>query len=1046
MIEKIIEFSARNRFIVVTIFGLIIAWGGWSIYSTPVDAIPDLSDNQVIVFTDYPGRSPQVVEDQITYPLATNLQGLPKVKAVRASSAFGFSMIYVIFEDSADIYWARTRVLERLNYASSLLPPGVVPTLGPDGTGVGHVFWYTIEGKGYDLEQLRTLQDWFVRYQLNTVPGVAEVASIGGFVREYQIDLDPNKLFAYKVAISQVVEAVKRSNSDVGGRLLEQSDAEYLIRGRGYVQSPTDLEDIVIAAEQGGTPVYLKNLGTVQLGGAIRRGLLDKNGKGEAVGGIVVMRYGENAKDVIDRVKVKISELEKGLPPDVRILVSYDRSDLISRAISTLKKSLVEESVVVSLVILVFLLHFRSALVIVLTLPISVLIAFITMKLMGVTSNIMSLGGIAIAIGVLVDAGVIMVENCYRHLSEMPPDTPDVQRLNVVINSAKQVGRPIFFSLAIIVLSFVPVFMLEGQEGKLFHPLAFTKTFSMMGSALIAITLVPALMSWFMRGRMRPESSNRVSTFFIKLYAPVIRWVLVWKKTTIALNIVALLIAVPLFMRMGSEFMPPLDEGSLLYMPVTLPNVSITEAKRLIQVQDTIIKSVPEVSQVLGKVGRAETSTDPAPVSMFESIIILKPKEQWRPGIKKADIVAELDGKLQQVGVRNGWTQPIINRINMLSTGVRTDLGVKILGSNLNVLNDLAVQAEAILKPIPGAADVVAERVTGGNFIDIDIDRESAARYNVKVGDIQEIIETALGGAALSTTVEGRNRFPIRIRYLRDYRDSIQSIQQILVSGQDGVTQVPLSLVTRLKVSTGAPEINSEGGLLRSLVFLNVRGRDMGGFVTEAKQTLEKSLKLPPGYYLAWSGQWENQLRAKARLQILIPLGIVIIFVLLYFTFHSALEASMVMLSVPFALVGGVYLVSALGYNLSVAVWVGFIALYGIAVETGVVMVIYLHEALDRKLINGPCTEQDINDATFEGAVLRLRPKLMTVAVALLGLIPIMWSSGTGADVMKPIAAPMIGGMISSAVHVLIMTPVIFVLMKKRELKKGTLKYSGLMK
>ncbi len=1043
MIEKIIEYSARNRVIVLMFFALVIAWGGWSVYNTPVDAIPDLSDNQVIVFTDYPGRSPQVVEDQVTYPLAVNLQGLPQVRAVRASSAFGFSMIYVIFEDKADIYWARTRVLERLNYAASLLPSGVVPTLGPDGTGVGHVFWYTIEGKGYDLEQLRTLQDWFVRYQLNTVQGVAEVASIGGFVREYQIDVDPHKLFAYGIKVGKVMEAVKGSNKDVGGRLIEQADAEYLIRGSGYVKSKADLENIVVGADMRGTPVYLKNLGTVQIGGAIRRGLLEMNGEGEKVGGIVVMRYGENAKEVIDRVKTKITELEKGLPPGVRIKVAYDRSDLISRAVDTLKENLLEESIVVSLVILVFLLHFPSALVIVLTLPISVLIAFITMKLMGVTSNIMSLGGIAIAIGVLVDAGVIMVENCYRHLSEMPPEERTIKRLEVIITSAKQVGRAIFFSLAIIVLSFVPVFMLEGQEGKLFHPLAFTKTFSMMGSAIIAITLVPVLMFFFMRGKMPPESSNPVSTFFIKLYSPVIRWVLKWKKTTIGLNLLALAIAVPLFMNLGSEFMPPLDEGSLLYMPVTLPNVSITEAKRIIQVQDTIIKSVPEVEHVLGKVGRAETSTDPAPVSMFESIIILKPKAEWRKGVTKADIVAELDSKLQQTGVRNGWTQPIINRINMLSTGVRTDLGVKIFGNDLNVLKDLAIQAETILKPINGAADVVAERVTGGNYLDIDIDRQAAARYGVSVGDIQDVIETALGGEMLSTTVEGRNRFPIRIRYLRDYRDNIDSIRRILVGGMEG-SQIPLSLVTKLKLSTGAPEINSEGGLLRSLVYLNVRGRDMGGFVTEAKQVLEQKLKLPAGYYVTWSGQWENQIRAKARLQVLIPLGMVIIFILLYFTFHSAIEASMVMLSVPFALVGGVYLVSALGYNLSVAVWVGFIALYGIAVETGVVMVIYLHEALDKKLVNGPCTEQDIYDAAFKGAVLRLRPKLMTVAVALLGLIPIMWSVGTGADVMKPIAAPMIGGMISSAVHVLIMTPVIFVLMKIRDLKKGRLHHSGM--
>jgi copper/silver efflux system protein len=1043
MIEKVIEYSARNRIIILMLFAMLIGFGVWAVYHTPVDAIPDLSDNQVIVFTDYPGRSPQVVEDQVTYPLAVNLQGLPMVRAVRASSAFGFSMIYVIFDDKADIYWARTRVLERLNYASSLLPPGVVPTLGPDGTGVGHVFWYTIEGKGYDLAQLRTLQDWFVRYQLNTVPGVAEVASIGGFVREYQIDLDPHRLFAYKVTVEDVMKAVKASNNDVGGGLLEHANAEYLIRGAGYVKSTSDLENIVVGSDQVGTPIYVKNLGVVQMGGAIRRGMLDLNGEGETVGGIVVMRYGENAKEVIDRVKEKIEALSKGLPPGVKIVPRYDRSDLIERAIETLKHALTEESIVVSLVVLVFLLHFQSALVIILTLPIAVLFSFITMKLMGVTSNIMSLGGIAIAIGVLVDAGVIMVENCYRHLSEMPPEERKEKRLEVIITSAKQVGRAIFFSLAIIVLSFVPVFMLEGQEGKLFHPLAFTKTFSMIGSAVIAITLVPVLMYFLMRGKMPPESANPVSSFFIKLYSPVIRWVLKYKKITIFLNVVALAIAVPMFMSIGSEFMPPLDEGSLLYMPVTLPNISITEAKRIIQVQDKIITQQPEVAYVLGKVGRAETSTDPAPVSMFESIIILKPKEQWRPGVTKADIVSELDSKLQIPGVRNGWTQPIINRINMLSTGVRTDLGVKVFGKDLNVLKDLAVQAEGILKTVPGAADVVAERVTGGNYVDIDVDREAAARYGIDVGMVQSVIETALGGEQLTTAVQGRERFPIRLRYLRDYRDNISSVQRILVSGKDGA-QIPMSLVTKVKVSTGAPEIASEGGLLRSLVYLNVRGRDMGGFVGEAQKTLERDLKLPPGYYVAWSGQWENQVRAKQRLQLLVPAGMLIIFILLYFTFHSALEASMVMLSVPFALVGGVYLVKALGYNMSVAVWVGFIALYGIAVETGVVMVIYLHEALDKKLIHGPCTVQDIYDATFEGAVLRLRPKLMTVAVALIGLVPIMWSTGTGADVMKPIAAPMIGGMISSAVHVLIMTPVIFVLMKTRDLKKGRLKYSGM--
>ena len=1042
MIEKLIEYSARNRIVVLMIFALVTAWGIWAVYNTPVDAIPDLSDNQVIVFTEYAGRSPQVVEDQVTYPLVTNLQGLPKVKAVRASSAFGFSMIYVIFEDSADIYWARTRVLERLNYASSLLPAGVTPTLGPDGTGVGHVFWYTVEGEGYDLEQLRTLQDWFVRYQLSTVPGVAEVASIGGFVREYQIDLDPNRLFSYNVTTAQVAEAVKKANNDTGGRLLEQASAEYLIRGRGYVQSLADLENIVVTSE-GGVPIYVKNLGTVQTGGAIRRGLLDLNGNGEVVGGIVVMRYGQNAKDVIDGVKAKIAALEKGLPPGVKIGVAYDRSDLIERAVGTLRTALIEMSIVVTLVVLVFLLHFRSSLVVVLTLPVAMLIAFIVMKYFGITSNIMSLGGIAIAIGELVDAGVVMVENCHRRLSALNDEERERRRLEVIIDASKAVGPAIFSSMLVIILSFVPIFLLEGRGGKLFHPLAYTKTFAMIAAAVIAVTLVPVLSYYFLRGKMPSEDANPVSRFFIRIYSPVLRWCFNWKKTVIALNIVALAIAIPIFARMGSEFMPPLDEGSLLYMPVTLPNISISEAKRLIQVQDTIIKSHPEVESVLGKVGRAETSTDPAPVSMFESIIILKPKDQWRPGITKNDIVSELDAKLQQIGVRNGWTQPIINRIDMLSTGVRTTLGLKIFGSDLEVLRKLSLQAEEIIKGVPGSADVVAERVTGGNYIDIEVDREAAARYGVSVADVQEVISTALGGESLTTAVEGRNRFPIRIRYLREYRDSVEDIRRILVSGMGGA-QIPLTQVTTLKVSTGAPELASEGGLLRSIVFFNVRDRDMGSVMNDAREVLEKNLKLPPGYYYAWAGQWEDQIKVKKRLQVLLPIGLIMIFVILYFTFRSGLEALMVMLSVPFALVGGVYLVAALGYNMSVAVWVGFIALYGVAVETGVVMVVYLHEALDKRLMAGPVTEQDIYEAAFEGAVLRLRPKLMTVATSLIGLIPLMWATGTGSDVMKPIAAPMIGGMFSSTVHVLIMTPVIFVLMKVYDLRKGRLKHSGM--
>ncbi len=1040
MINRIIEYSAKNRVIILSLYALVVMWGVWALYHTPLDAIPDLSDNQVIVFTEWPGRSPQTIEDQITYPLASNLQGVPKVRVVRATSAFGFSLIYVIFDDSADVYWARSRVLERLNFAQSLLPPGVKPSLGPDGTGVGHVFWYTVEGKGYDLAGLRAIQDWYIRYQLNSVPGVAEVASVGGFVKQYQVDLNPNKVQGYHVSATDIMDAIRKSNNEVEGNLFDKNSMTFMVRGLGYIKTIRDLENVQVGVYNN-TPIFIRDVGRVQMGVETRRGILDKNGTGEVVGGIIVMRYGENAKDVIDRVKQKISEISPGLPEGVSIIPSYDRSDLIARAVHTLKRALTEESVIVSIVVLLFLLHFRSAIVIVLTLPIAVLIAFITMKHLGVTSNIMSLGGIAIAIGVLVDAGVIMVENAYRHLSELPPEERDDRRLEVIITSAKQVGRAIFFSLAIIVLSFVPVFLLPGQSGKLFLPLAFTKTFSLAGSATIAITLVPVLMYYFMRGKMPPEKKNPVSRFFIWLYSPVIRWALKHKAAVILLNLAALGLAIFLFTHLGREFMPSLDEGSLLFMPTTLPPISTTEAKRIITVQDKILMSVPEVDHVLGKVGRAKTATDPAPVSMFETIVILKPKELWRPGMTKADIQAELASKLDMPGVTQGWTQPIINRIQMLSTGVRTDLGVKIMGNDLGVLSGLAQQAEGILRTVPGAVDLYAERVVGGKYLDIKVNREAAARYGLKVGDVQEIIESAIGGMDLTTTVEGRERFPVRVRYARDFRSDLETLRRVQVPV--GTTlHVPLAELADIAITPGPDMINSENSLLRSIVYLNVRGRDMGGFVEEAKKKLASELKLPPGYYVTWSGNWEQLIEANRRLIVLVPLGMLIIFILLYFTFHSTLEAGMVMLSVPFALVGGVYLVYLLGYNMSVAVWVGFIALYGIAVETGVVMVIYLHEALDKRLKKGPITEADIYEATFEGAVLRLRPKLMTVSVALLGLVPIMWSSGTGADVMKPIAAPMIGGMISSAVHVLIMTPVIFVLMKKRALRKGTLKAS----
>ncbi len=1074
MIEKIIEFSARNRFLILVLYLVIAGFGIWSVYNTPVDAIPDLSENQVIVFTEWMGRSPQIIEDQITYPLTQNLQGIPKVRAVRSQSMFGMSFIYVIFEDNAEIYWARSRVLEKLNQVQNTLPQGVTPVMGPDGTGVGHVFWYHLKSDKYDLGELRALQDYFLKYQLTSVEGVAEVASIGGFIKQYQVDIDPAKLSSYGIGINDVVNSIRNSNKDVGGKNLESSDKEFFIRGKGYIQSPNDIEEITIKGTKFGVPVRIKDLGTVQIGGDTRRGLLDMNGEGEVVGGIIVMRYGENASVVIERVKEKIKELEKGLPEGVKIETSYDRSTLIDNAIDTLKHSLIEEAIVVSLIVLIFLFHWRSAIRIIIEIPVSVLIAFILMKQFNITSNIMSLGGLIISIGVLVDSSIVMVENAYRNIAMASERGETIDYTEISIRSAKQVGRAIFFSIGIIVVSFLPVFMLEGQEGKLFHPLAFTKTFALAGSAIITVTLVPMLMTLFMRGKFYPEHKNPVSKFFRMLYEPVLNLALKYRKTTLAVNVLALLITVPLVMNRGSEFMPSLDEGSLLFMPTTLPNVSITEAKRIMQMQDKIIKSVPEVAHVLGKVGRADTPTDPAPMNMIETIIILKDKSEWREGLTKNDIIAELNSKMQIPGVGNAWTQPIINRINMLSTGVRTDLGIKIFGDNLDTLERLAIDAEEIVKKVNGAADVFAERTQGGKYIDIDIKRDAISRYGLNIGDVQDVIETAIGGENISNTVEGRRRFPIRVRYFRDYREDIDKLKNILVTvGSTGssmqvnagsemnsssvsnnsnsqVFQIPLGELADIRVTSGPPMISSENNMLRSIVFLNVRGRDMGGFVNDAKDVLDKEFapKLPKGYYYTWSGQWENQIRAKERLEIVMPIVFLIIFVMLFMVFKNFLESILVMLSVPFALIGGVYLMAILDYNFSVAVWVGFIALYGLAVETGVVMVIYLHEALDKKMIekNDIVSTQDIIQATKDGAVLRLRPKIMTVAVNLIGLIPIMWATGTGADLAKPIAVPMIGGVVTSAIHVLFVTPIIFVMIKVYLNKKGKLHKSEMAK
>ena len=1071
MIERIIDFSVKNRFIIAILYMGIVGYGIYSMINTPVDAIPDLSDNQVIVWTEWKGRSPQVVEDQVTYPLTTTLQGMPKVKAVRSQSMFGMSFIYVIFDDDADIYWARSRVLEKLNQVQGDLPEGVTPVLGPDGTGVGHVFWYHLESEKYDLGELRAIQDYYLKLGLQSVEGVAEVASVGGFIKQYQIDVDPNRLNAYGLSISDVKNAVMMSNRDVGGRNIESSDMEYFVRGLGYINNVEDIESITLKSSINGIPVRVKDIASVQIGADIRRGLLDLNGEGEVVGGIIVMRYGENPKEVIDRVKEKLAELEKGLPEGVSVKVSYDRSDLISAAINTLKYAIIQEAIIVGLIVMVFLFHFRSAVRILIEIPVAILISFILMRQFDITSNIMSLGGLIISIGVMVDASIVMVENAYRNFHRAQLSGREINFIEIASKSAKQVGRAIFFSEAIIIVSFLPVFMLEGQEGKLFHPLAWTKTFAIAGSALITITLVPMLMTFFMRGKFYNEDKNPVSKFFKRLYTPLLKFALKYRKSVLAVNILALIITVPIIMNTGSEFMPPLDEGSILFMPTTFPNVSITEAKRIMQVQDKIIKSVPEVEQVLGKVGRADTPTDPAPVSMIESIIILKDRSEWREGVTKDDIIAELNSKLSIPGVSNGWTQPIINRINMLATGVRSDLGIKIFGDNLDTLEKLAIEIENLVKPIPGAADVFAERVQGGTYIDIDIKRDAISRYGLSVEDVQDVIEIAIGGENISTKIDGRRRFPIRVRYLKDYRFDIEALKKVYVNapvnsgmpfpvGTDdsktvnmgGINvsgrQIPLGEIADIKITPGPPMISSEDGSLRSIVFLNVRGRDMGGFVSEAKEVLERELKLPPGYFYTWSGQWENQIRAKERLMIIIPIVFVVIFVMLYFTFKNFLEALLVMLSVPFALIGGIYFMAILGLNFSVAIWVGFIALYGIAVETGVVMVIYLHEAVDKKLIDkdGKISAEDLVRATEDGAILRLRPKLMTVATSMFGLIPIMWATGTGADLAKPLAVPLIGGIITSAIHVLFVTPIIFVMIKEYFRKRGKLKKSDMAK
>src|SRR5712664_3078171 len=1037
MIDRLIELSLRNRFLVVALWMGIAGWGLWAMLRAPIDAIPDLSDNQVIVFTDWSGRSPQEVEDRITYPLTVSLQGLPGVRVVRSSSAFGFSMINVIFEDNVDLYFARSRVLERLNLLAKSLPGGVVPTLGPDATGVGHVFWYTVEGKGTSLRDLRSLQDWYIRYQLNSVPGVAEVASIGGTVRQYQIDVDPNRLRAFRVPLSAVVDAVMRSNRNVGGNVVEASGTWSVVRGLGLVESTRDLEEVVVGAENG-VPIFVRQVADVKVGDAFRAAALVK-GTDEAVGGVVVARYGVSTVDVISRIKGKIKALQTGLPPGVKIVSFYDRSAPLERAVRTLRRALIEETIVVTIVKVLFLLHFRSVLIVTLPLPLAVLTAFIFMRYLGITSNIMSLAGIAIAIGVLVDAAIVVTENAFRFIERHRVDPRDRRRVTeAVLEATRLVGRPIFFSMAIIILAFVPVFALTGQEGKLFHPLAFTKTFSMVGAALLSVTLVPVLCSLLIGGRIRREESNPIMRPLVWAYRPVLALALRQRALTLAVAVLVVVGAVVLVPRIGKEFMPPLNEGDLMFMPITDPSISLTQAIEITKKQNAAIQQFPEVASVVAKIARAETSTDPAPVNMTETIVNLKPEAAWRPGMTREKLIGELDAATTLPGVSNIWTQPIINRINMLTTGIRSEVGVKVFGNDLNTLQERARAIAEVLRQIPGAADVYPEQITGAPYLDIRVKREAAARYGITVGAVQDVIETAVGETNLTLTIEGRQRFPVRVRYAPEYRADPAALAGVLVTGPNG-TQVPLGQVADIRSVSGPSMISSENGLLVVSVLLNVRGRDVGSFVQEARRAVAERVALPQGSYIEWSGQYENELRARERLQVVIPLVLIVIFVLLYLTYRSLLDAAQVLLAVPFGLAGGIYLLYALHYNFSVAVWVGFIALFGTAVQTAVVMVIYLEEAVAQKRedLGGRLTREALMDAVKEGALLRLRPKVMTVSTIVASLLPIMWSHSTGAEVMKPLATPVLGGMVSSLGLVLIVTPVIFYWLRERELRRA---------
>lgn len=1043
MISRIIEWCARNRFLVFTAVFLLVMSGIWSLKHIPLDALPDISDVQVIIHTRWPGEPPNIIEDQVTYPLVTTLLAAPHVKAVRAQSMPSDSYVYVVFDDSTDLYWARSRVLEYLQQISGRLPEGVHPMIGPDATGAGWIYEYAVvdHTHRYSLADLRSLQDWHLRYELETVPGVAEVATIGGFVRQYQVKLDPNKLLAYGVPLSTVIDRVKASTNEVGGRELEMSGAEYMIRGLGYLRSLSDLENVPVASKSG-TPVLIKDLGSVTFGPDIREGVAEWNGEGETVGGIIIMRDGMNALEVIKGVKQKLQDIKNSLPLGVEVIAGYDRSGLIQSSIHTLKRDLIEEAVIVSLVIIIFLFHFRSALIPILTLPIAVLMAFIPMYYLHVSSNIMSLGGLALAIGVLVDAAIVMVENGYRHLSEREEENEvadEPARKRILINAAKQVGPALFFSLLIIVVSFLPVFLLEAQEGRMFRPLAWTKTLAVGSSSLLAITLVPVLMVMLIRGKLRPESENPISRFTQAIYLPVLRLCLRYRKTTLALNLLFLALALPLALTLGSQFMPPLFEASSLYMPTALPGIAMTQASQLLQEQDRIIRSFSEVQTVFGVIGRSDSATDNAPLDMYDTTIMLKPRPQWPPGMTYEKLIQEMDQKLQFPGLSNTWTMPVENRLDMELTGIKTPLGMKIQGPTLGGIQQVGAQIEQILSVQPKVRSVFAEKVSQGLYINVEVNRPEAARYGLTVEDVQRAVASGMGGENIAENVEGRERYPINVRYERDFRDNVEELRKVLIGTPAGA-QIPIEQVAKVSFSRGPAMIRDEDGALTGYVYIDLNSKDYGSFVSSSTQLLNSKLRLPPGYSYKWSGEYEFELRARQRLKIILPVVFFVIFLLLYMVFHSVAEALVLILPTFYAMTGGLLLQWLLGYNFSVAVWVGYIALFGIAVETGVVMVVYLHEALDKRLAAGhPLTNADIEQAAIEGAVLRLRPKLMTVVAVLASLAPILWESGIGADVMKPIAAPIVGGMITSTIHVLILVPVFFVLMKERALKAGNL-------